>query len=286
MNTEHSKKHLTNTRVIAVTSGKGGVGKTNVSINLALSLSGLGHTVTLLDADLGLANIDILLNLRPLRNLSHVIEGECELADIIIPGPLGIRIIPASSGVRMMSNLDVRQQAALIHAFGDLHNDTDILVVDTSAGLGDGVINFCAAAHEVLLVVCNDPASVADAYAMIKVLHNDYGVQRMRILANMVHKSGEGRQVFERLGLVSRRYLDVVLHYCGAVPHDPLLVKAIRNRQPVVAAYPGAPSAMAFKDLATIADKWERPGAANGRLEFFVERLLQYQPENLQKVLP
>lgn len=277
---------MNNTQVIAVTSGKGGVGKTNVSINLAMALSEAGSTVTLLDADLGLANIDVLLNLRPLRNLSHVIEGECLLDDIMIPGPLGVRIIPASSGVRMMSNLDVRQQGALIHAFSDMNNATDVLIIDTSAGLHDGVVNFCTAASEILLVVCNDPASIADAYAMIKVLHNDYGVQRFRILVNMVQSSAEARQLFERLTAVTQRYLDVVLHFCGGIPHDPLLIKAIRRQQPVFSAYPGSPSARAFKNLSVTADKWERAGTANGRLEFFVERVLQYQPENIQRALP
>ncbi|MCG8325418.1 MAG: P-loop NTPase, partial [Thiotrichales bacterium] len=122
------------TRVIAVTSGKGGVGKTNVAINLATVLAQAGQSVTLLDADLGLANIDVLLNLRPLRNLSHVIRGECDLEDIIITGPLGVRIVPAASGIRMMSSLSVQQQAALIHGVATLNRETDTLLIDTSAG--------------------------------------------------------------------------------------------------------------------------------------------------------
>lgn len=274
------------TKVIAVTSGKGGVGKTNVSINLAMTLSQLGQTVTLLDADLGMANIDVLLNLRPLRNLSHVIQGECQLGDIIIPGPLGVRIVPASSGVKMMSNLSVRQQVALIHAFSHLDQNTDVLIIDTSAGLNDGVVNFCTAAHEILLVVCNEPASVADAYAMIKVLRADYGIHRFRVLVNMVQSATEGRELFGRLSAVSQRYLDVVLHHCGVIPRDPLLVRAVQSQTALVAAFPASPAALAFKELARTADKWLMPNRANGRLEFFAEKLVQYQPGQTGKALP
>ncbi len=286
MNIDHKKGYRTCNRVIAVTSGKGGVGKTSVSINLALALAQTGQAVTLLDADLGLANIDVLLNLRPLRNLSHVIQGECELADITIPGPLGIRIVPAASGVKMMSQLSVRQQAALIHAFDDLEQSTDTLIIDTSAGLNDGVINFCTAAHEVLLVVCNEPASVADAYAMIKVLRKDHQVHRFRVLVNMARNAAEGRELFERLTTVTGRYLDVILHYCGAVPHDPLVHKAVRSQQALLCAYPSSPAALAFKDLAIRADKWTVPDRSSGRLEFFAGRMAGLQPAAVGRVLP
>ncbi|MDX1518743.1 MAG: MinD/ParA family protein [Gammaproteobacteria bacterium] len=286
MSTSPSSQPLHRTKVIAVTSGKGGVGKTNVSINLAIALSQIGHKVTLLDADLGLANIDVLLNLRPLRNLAHVIRGECGLEDIIIPGPLGINIVPAASGVKMMSSLSVPQQAALIHAFGSLDQNSDALIIDTSAGLNTGVVNFCTAAHEILVVVCNEPASVADAYAMIKVLRTDYGIHRFRVLVNMAQSHAEGRELFTRLSDVTQHYLDVILHYCGVIPRDPLLLKAVRSQRALLAAYPSSPAGMAFKDLANTADKWVIPDSANGRLEFFVEKLARYQPGQAGNAMP
>ncbi len=272
-------------KVIAVSSGKGGVGKTNVSINLAMALAEAGRSVTLFDADLGLANIDVLLNLRPLRNLSHVLRGECQLSDILLSGPSGISIVPAASGISMMSNLSLSQYSSLIHAFNGIEGQSDVLLIDTSAGLGEGVINFCTAAHEILVVVCNEPASVADAYAMIKVLKNDYGLHRFRILVNQVQTQTEGRELFERLVQVTDRYLDVVLHYCGAIPRDACLVRAIKAQRPLLHAHPGAPAAIAFKKLATLVDKWNVPAKANGRLEFFVERLVQTQPVRLSEVV-
>ncbi|MCG8325214.1 MAG: MinD/ParA family protein, partial [Thiotrichales bacterium] len=167
-----------------------------------------------------------------------------------------------------------------------LNRETDTLLIDTSAGLNDGVLNFCTAAHEIVLVVCNEPASVADAYAMIKVMNLDFGIRRFRILVNMVNSPAEGRELFERLTAVAGRYLDVILHFCGAVPRDPLLVKSIRSQRALMSAYPGSPAALAFKNLGQIADKWTIPEKANGRLEFFVEQLVQHQPLDIGKALP
>jgi len=172
-------------QVIAVTGGKGGVGKTNVSVNLALALADLGRRVMLMDADLGLANVDVLLGLSAKRTLEDVISGECELRDVLLQGPGGIRIVPAASGIQSMVQLSPMQHAGLIQAFSDISDNLDVLIIDTAAGIGDGVVSFVRAAQEVLVVVCDEPTSITDAYALIKLLNRDHGMNRFRVLANM-----------------------------------------------------------------------------------------------------
>ena len=266
-------------RVIAVTGGKGGVGKTNVSANLAVAMAELGRQVMLLDADLGLANVDVVLGLHPLHDLSHVIRGERELAEIVMEGPGGLRIVPGASGVKEMAALSPAEHAGLIRAFSDLGADLDTLIVDTAAGISDTVISFARAAHEVLIVVCDEPASLTDAYAMIKLLNRDHGQSRFRVLANMVQTSQEGHDLYNKLCRVADRYLDVMLGYLGSVPHDEYLRKAVRSQRPVVQAYPRSRVAQAFRSLARKVDAWPVPEGANGQLQFFVERLIQYSTE-------
>ena len=162
-------------RVMAVTSGKGGVGKTNVSVNLAAAMINNGKDVMLLDADLGLANIDVLLGLNPTYNLAHVLNGSRSLEEVIVKGPGGLKIIPAASGIKNMANLSPAEHAGLIKAFSELSDRLDVLVVDTAAGISDSVISFTRACQEVIVVVCDEPASITDAYALIKVLSRDYG---------------------------------------------------------------------------------------------------------------
>lgn len=265
------------TKVLAITSGKGGVGKTNISINLALALAERDKSVTLMDADLGLANIDVLLNLKPFKNLSHVIEGECELKDILIDGPNNIRIIPASSGIKMMNQLTPAQNAALVHAFDELEDSTDILIVDTSAGLSDSVVRFCSAAQEVLVVVCNDPASIADAYALIKTLHRDHKIQRFQIVVNKVKTEAEGCHLFERLRAVSEEYLDVILTLKVIIPEDDNIMQAVRRRQPFYSSFPDSKAINSFKKLAADVDNQNRSARASGRLMFFAEKIIRSQ---------
>jgi len=269
------------TQVIAVTSGKGGVGKTNISINLALALSDRDKSVTLMDADLGLANIDVLLKLKPLRNLSHVIEGDCELKDIMIDGPNNIRIIPASSGIKMMNQLTPAQNAGLIHAFDELEESTDFMIVDTAGGLSDSVVRFCSAAQEILVVVCNDPASIADAYALIKTLNRDFRVQRFQVVVNKVQTDAEGCDLFERLRSVTEQFLDVVLHLKAIIQQDDNILRAARQRRPFYLSYPRSKSIKSFKKLASEVDNQNRVVRASGGLSFFAEQMI-----GSQEVLP
>lgn len=262
-------------RVIAVTSGKGGVGKTNVSVNLAIALAEEGQRVMLMDADLGLANVDVMLGLHPEYDLSHVIQGERTLEEIIVSGPAGVHIVPASSGTKMMAELSPMEHAGMIRAFSELSYPLDVLIIDTAAGISDSVVSFSRAAQEVIVVVCDEPASITDAYALIKLLNREYGIQRFRVLANMAHSAQEGRELFSKIARVTERYLDVTLDFMGAVPYDDYLRKAIKRQKAVVEAYPRARASMAFKTLAQKADKWPIPSGAAGHLEFFVERLIQ-----------
>lgn len=271
-------------QVIAVASGKGGVGKTNVSVNLSVALAQGGREVMLMDADLGLANVDVLLGLQPRYNLSQVLLGRMGLEDILVDGPAGITIVPAASGIARMADLAPAEHVGIIRAFSELDRPVDILVVDTAAGLHESVISFCRAVQEVLVVVCDEPASITDAYALIKVLSRDYGVSRIRVLANMVRRADEGRLLFHKLAAVCDRFLDVTLDYMGAVPHDEYLRKAVQRQKAVTALYPSSPAGRAFKELARKTDKWPLPSGSSGRIEFFVERLVGsgfHQPQRV-----
>jgi len=262
-------------QVIAVTSGKGGVGKTNVAVNLSIALSDLGRRVMLMDADLALANVDVLLGLTPRQTLEDVINGECDLADVLLEGPGGIRIVPAASGAQVMVQLSAAQHSGLIQAFSTISEDLDVLIIDTADGIGDAVVSFVRAAQEAIVVVCDEPTSIADAYALIKLLNREHGISRFRILANMVYTPQEGRNLFGKLTRISEQFLDVSLHYLGAVPYDESVRKAVQKQKAVFEAFPRSKSALAFKTIAQKIDSWPLADSPRGHLEFFVERLVQ-----------
>jgi flagellar biosynthesis protein FlhG len=272
-------------RAIAVTGGKGGVGKTNISVNLGVAAAELGQKVMLLDADLGLANIDVVLGLHPNYNLSHVMRGECELDEAIVEGPSGLRVIPGASGVQALAELSPAEHTGLIRAFSEVAADTELLIVDTAAGISDTVLSFSRASHEIVVVVCDEPASITDAYAIIKLLNRDYGHQRFRILANMVRSAQEGRELFNKMCRVTDRYLDVTLGFMGAVPYDESLRKAVRAQRPVVQAFPRSRVSQVFRNLAKKIQTWPQPGGANGQVQFFVERLIKYSSDYGEMVL-
>ena len=263
-------------RVIAVTSGKGGVGKTNLSVNLGVALSQMGQRVALLDADMSLANVDILLGLSPKYNLSHVLQGEKTLQEIMLTGPAGLKVIPASSGVQQMSELSTVEQAGIIRAFSEIDQSLDTLIVDTAAGISSSVVNFARASQEIIVVVCDEPTSLTDAYAYIKLLNRDYGLSKFHVVANMVQTVQQGQQLFNKLNKVTDKYLDVTLSYTGAVPFDEYLRKSVQKQTPVLAAFPRSKSALAIRNLAQTIDAWPIKIQAGGYLEFFVERMIQY----------
>lgn len=265
-------------KVIAVTGGKGGVGKTNVSLNMAVAMAQQGQRVLVLDADLGLANVDVMLGLRVRKNLSHVLAGECELDDILVEGPAGIKIVPATSGTRNMVELSPAEHAGLIRAFSNMQEEFDVLIIDTAAGISDMVLSFSRAAQDVVLVVCDEPTSITDAYALVKVLSREHDVFRFKVIANMVSTMREGQVLFNKLTKVTDRFLDVALELAAIVPYDENLRKGVRRQKLVVESAPKSPSALAFKALAHRAARWPIQAQAGGHLEFFIEQLVEKQP--------
>lgn len=266
---------LNQVKVIAVSGGKGGVGKTNVSLNTSIALAQQGKKVLVLDADLGLANVDVMLGLRVQRNLSHVLSGECELDDIIIEGPAGIKIIPATSGTQTMVDLTPSEHAGLIRAFSDMQTKFDVLIVDTAAGISDMVLSFTRASQDVLLVVCDEPTSITDCYALMKLLSRDHGVFKFKVVANMVRSPKEGQQLFGKLSKVTDRFLDVALDLVAVIPFDENIRKAVRKQQAIVEAFPDSPASVEFRSLASKIALWPIPSQASGHLEFFIEQLIE-----------
>lgn len=262
-------------KVITVTGGKGGVGKTNVCANLAVALSMLGRRVMLLDADLGLANIDVMFGLQPAYNVADVVRGERNLQEVIVNGPAGVMVIPGASGLSEMADLTPAHHVGIISAFSSVTEDLDTLLVDTAAGISDGVLRFAEAAHEVIVVVCDEPTSITDAYAIIKVLSTERAVSRFRIVTNMTRQGGDGSGLFDKLMRVTDRFLDVALDHAGSVPFDDRVWRAVQLQTPFITAFPTSLAATALKKLAHRADKWDTPRTARGNIEFFVERLLE-----------
>ncbi len=262
-------------KVIAVASGKGGVGKTNVTVNLGVALASQGKQVLLLDADLGLANIDVMLGLHPQYNLMHVLDGSKTLAEIIVDGPAGIKIIPAASGVQKMAELSPAEHAGMIQAFSEMDQHIDVLLIDSAAGIADSVVSFSRAAQEIIVVVCDEPASITDAYAFIKLLSRDYNVNRFHIIANMCRSIQEGRELFNKISMVCDRFLDVNLDFMGIVPFDEDLRRAVKKQRAVVDYIPRSKSAVAFMHLAKKVQFWPVQKQPRGHMEFFIERLIQ-----------
>lgn len=261
-------------QVVAVTGGKGGVGKSNIAVNLGMALQRMHRRVALLDADLGLANIDILLGLRPVNTLEDVLSGQCTLKEVLLEGPQGLWVVPSSSGRQSMVNLTIGQHAALIDAFNDIDDMLDVLLIDTAAGIENHVMNFVQAAHEVIVVVCDEPSSLTDAYALIKLSHRDYGKQRFRVVSNMTTTAQGGRDLFEKLQRTTDQFLDVSLHFAGHIPFDENLRKAVKVQRALLDYTPRAKASQAFRTLAEKVDRWPKPNRANGQLEFFLKSLV------------
>jgi len=252
-----------------------------VAVNLATGLTQAGRRTLLLDGDLGLANLDVLLGLAPRCTLEHVLRGERRLEEIIVQTGSGVRVVPGASGVAKLATLSSSEQAGLIQAFGALTEPLDVLIVDTAAGISETVLQFCQSAQQVLVVLRDEPTSLTDTYALIKVLSRNHGVRQFRVLANMTHAIGQGEGLHRRLQRVTDRYLDTALEYVGEIPEDMSLRKAVQAQRTVLELFPSSPSALAFKRLARAAHRWPQPLGPSGRLEFFLERMLTRTPPRL-----
>ncbi|HIM08663.1 MAG TPA: MinD/ParA family protein [Gammaproteobacteria bacterium] len=235
---------------IAITSGKGGVGKSNVAVNLGLKLAQQGKRVLLFDADLGLANIDILFGFVAKHNVADVLNGKFHLRDIMVEAADGMKVLPSTSGLLQLENPSQSELAKLAEQMDEVSEDFDVLLLDTGAGLRSTALFFCSAAEEVLVVTTPEPTAITDAYAMIKVLNTDYDVHEIKLLINEAIDDREARQVFDKLAKVSKKHIDFDLDYAGMVVKDIQLEKAVRKRKPVVQSYPSAPSSQSFQRLA------------------------------------
>lgn len=242
-------------RVVAVTSGKGGVGKTNIAVNLAIRLSEMGRKIILIDADLGTANADVLCNLAPGGNLAHVVAGRKSLADALVKAPGGFNLIPGASGLAQMAALGEYERNNLIDQIQHLQTQADLIIVDTGAGIGPNVLSFALGADQILVVTTPEPTAVTDAYAAIKTVRRRKEDLDVRVLVNMVQGEEEGRQVFGRIEAVCRKFLDLSVHYAGHVDADPRVGLAVRRRRPFVIENPSCPASVCIGRLAHRMDR-------------------------------
>ncbi|WP_163935792.1 MinD/ParA family protein [Paraferrimonas sp. SM1919] len=276
-------QYSNHTKIITVTGGKGGVGKTNVTINTAVALAKLGLKVLVIDTDLGLANVDVMLGLRANKNLSHVIAGICDIEQTIVKGPQGIEVIAATSGTRAMVSLSASQEQLLMRAIGTIEARYDVVLIDTAAGISDMVMRFSRAAHEVFVVVCDEPSSITDAYALIKVMTREHRVHRFKIIPNMVKNAKEGMELFHKLNTVAQKFLNIELQLLSIIPFDDTLRVCIKKQKLVVESYPLASSAIAYRGLANKVQSMERPNNQGKDLGFFAEKML-VNTANLREV--
>lgn len=261
--------------VIAVTSGKGGVGKTNIVGNMAITFQRMKKRVLIFDADLGLANIDIIFGINPQFTIEEVIKGEKELSQVIAMGPEGVAIIPASSGVQELSNLTEGHKINLLNEFDLLNNLYDILLIDTGAGISSNVIYFNLAAQERIVVVTPEPTSITDAYALIKVMFMKHGTNKFIILMNMVRNEKEAVSVYKHLSKVVEKFMgSISLDYAGFIPYDKHLNESVNRREPVTCCYPQSSSSQSFKTLAEYLLEQTDEGHQDGSIQFFWKRLM------------
>lgn len=266
-------------RVIAVTSGKGGVGKTNIIANLGFILSRLGKKVLIFDADLGLGNLDILLGLTPKYNFSHVITGEKALREIILEGPGQMKILPAASGIQELTRLSREQTVEILTELDVLVNSIDMLLIDTAAGISSNVMYFNSIAREILVVVSPEPTAITDAYALMKVLSKKYSVKRFKLMVNMARETQEAQEVYRQLNLVSDRFLDITIEYMGHVLQDENVTRCVKFQKLVSEIYPETKASRCLDVIARKINTSTLPKPAQGDTNFIWKDILLEQSD-------
>jgi flagellar biosynthesis protein FlhG len=238
------------TRAVSITSGKGGVGKTNIVANIGYELSRSGQNVLILDADMGLGNLDILLGLAPKYNLSHVIMGEKRIDEIIVEGPGHMKILPAASGIQELTQLTRDQKVGILYELDQLLDSVDVLLIDSAAGISANVLDFSVSAHETMVVVTPEPTSITDAYALMKVLALKYDEKCCRLIVNQVANEHEGREIFRQLNIVAEKFLEIEVDYFGCILKDEIMTVCVKQQRIVNQAFPESMAARGLRNLA------------------------------------
>lgn len=262
-------------RVISVTSGKGGVGKSNVVANLALAMSRLGRKVLIIDADLGLGNINLLLGIRPVYTLNDLFSGEKRLDEIIVDGPGGIKVIPAGSGTQKYTRLSKEERLRLLNELDELEEEFDMFIIDTESGISDNVLYFTSAAQEIVVVVSPEPTSITDCYALIKLLATTHNEHHFKVLINMAHDSDEALKTYHRLNSVVGKFLDISLDYLGFVCRDDLLIESVKRQKAVYELYPDSASSRCFGTLARRISQTPAKVGLKGNIQFMFRKFLR-----------
>ncbi|NOR10673.1 MAG: AAA family ATPase [Desulfovibrionaceae bacterium] len=262
------------TTVYSITSGKGGVGKTAVCANLAYNLALMGKRVLILDADLGLANIDVVFGLSPSYNLNHFFTGEYELQDIMVDGPLEIKILPAGSGIQNFTRLDSNQKMRLLDGLDSMQNHFDYVLIDTEAGISENVTYFNTAAQEILVVTTPEPTAITDAYALMKLLSTQYHEKKFNLVVNQIRTENDALDVYRKLTMVANRYLDISIDYLGSIPEDRQMIDSIRKQKVISELIPGSKITTAFRQLASRVCAEPSQVTPKGNLQFFWKKLL------------
>ena len=267
-------------RIITVTSGKGGVGKSNVVINLATAVARMGKQVLVIDADLGLANVDILLGLKNRFNLQDVLEGRMKLKDVVVYGPAGIKVIPGSSGIPRIANMSSRKRQEFIASFKELEEEADIILVDTSAGMTKNVINFALLADDIILITTPEPSAITDAYAMIKVINMEKPEASVGLIVNLARSEAQALEVANKIAEVSRQFLNFHVFVLGTLPSDPFVPRAVMQRRPWAELYPRAAATKAIRQVAAKVLNGESAYSTEG--EGLIQRISAYFRSNGQ----
>jgi flagellar biosynthesis protein FlhG len=272
---KHQTKQTRAAKVITVTSGKGGVGKSNVSVNLAIAMSRMGKRVIIFDADFGLANIEIMLGIRPKYNLADLMFSGKSLSDIITQGPENIGFISGGSGIQELTNLTRDQIILLIQKLVELDKLADVIIIDTGAGITDNVIEFVAASTQVVLVATPEPTSITDAYALMKTLNRkaDFNLQDtvIKMISNNTHSDAEGNELHHKLSVVVGKFLNIKLEYLGTLLHDPVVPKSVMQQKPVLSLYPNSQYARGITEFAKVLceEKTETKQSRKGLAQLF-----------------